>query len=160
MRTCGEHSGWDTASGLLVQAEGKAVHFETLKATPIIFKIPMLLSICPQMYVSSWMFCSLLILPWVAIYFPLSRYSYTLKDSVCLCVCVCVCVCVRERERGREIGLNNMDKCVILFAWLYYLIFTSFQEVKMHSRPQKRFQSFLGFSNPDSPGKGNWYRWL
>ena len=152
MRTCGERSGWDTASGLLVQAEGKAVHFETLRATPIIFKIPMLLSICPQMYVSSWMFCSLLILPWVVIYFPLSRYRYTLKDSVCVCVCVCVC----ERERG----LNNMEQCVILFAWLYYLIFISFQEVKMHSRPQNRFQSFLGFSNPDSTGKGNWYRWL
>ena len=99
----GEQSGWDTASGLLVQAEeGKAVHFKTLGATPIIFKIPVLLSICPQMYVSSWTFCSLLILSWVVIYFPLSRYRYTLKDSVCVCVCVCVCVRERERERERD----------------------------------------------------------
>ena len=114
MRTCGERSGWDTASGLLVQAEGKAVHFETLRATPIIFKIPMLLSICPQIYVSSWMFCSLLILPWVVIYFPLSRYRYTLKDCVCVCVCVCERERQRERDRPEQHGLVCYSLCLTL----------------------------------------------
>lgn len=58
MQTRGELSGWNMAPqlfvrlcGIFVQAEGKAVHFETLRDTPIIFKVPMLFSICFQVYV-------------------------------------------------------------------------------------------------------------
>lgn len=52
---------------------------ELLRATPHIFRVPVLFSICSQMCLSSRTFGSLFILPWVVTYSHLSRHRCTLK---------------------------------------------------------------------------------